>query len=701
MKIDRMIRDEEGFTTAGMAVALLVSLSLLFSAAQVYRINTLSAEVQDVADAAALAAENQVAEFMVAVRVVDGAVLSMTLLGGAAYGLGVVGLCVPPAAEMGARLISAGQDILKARDRFAEKAASSLNELQRALPFMAAASAASVAAANGVDRAGGYQAIALLLPGEGTPIAVGANGAEAALEEAVDQEQDALADAAARAEEATRKANDAKRRAFQRDCGDNPGFCMYERAAHLAGLQGTDNPLYQSLDAWSFPVARDRALAYYRARLLSESPEDGSVEAKVRSVLRKDFYAYALAQLRNADIRETPTSLEGTFPRFPRNLDELRGTTLYTDTRYPVEVEGDMPIMHAWEGCPDLGLTDHFDSVKTLEEGTFATCEACQFTPGSLASVAAASTAIDNGFEYHYDAVALAAAEYQTALREAAPLAAEVKREAQGLLDKVGDALRGAVSLRIDATPPGATGCIALVVAPSASDVPAMPFVPGAAAMGARAAVSATTLVPDDTEGASVIGNLLDGLADAPGAAVGAGRMVLTCWSALLGAYENGQSALAEGVEAALNGLPLVGAAGLGSWAADALRGALEAVGLEPADLRPLKPVLAQSAAVARADGGDYAVRFLSLREEVLSSPLSTANPLGTLADRIDRDAYDRLSSLEIEVACIELPFGLGAIPLTVALPPLVIDGAQGLVERATEALRGVSGALGWADSWE
>ena len=83
MKIDRLMRDEEGFTTAGMAVALLVSLTLLFSAAQVYRVNTRAAEIQDVADAAALAAENQVAEFMVAVRVVDGAVLSMTLLGAA------------------------------------------------------------------------------------------------------------------------------------------------------------------------------------------------------------------------------------------------------------------------------------------------------------------------------------------------------------------------------------------------------------------------------------------------------------------------------------------------------------------------------------------------------------------------------------------------------------------------------------------
>lgn len=81
MRVERFIRDEEGLTTAGMAVALLVSLSLLFSATQVYRINTLSAEVQEVADAAALAAENQVAEFMIAVRVVDGAVLSMTLLG--------------------------------------------------------------------------------------------------------------------------------------------------------------------------------------------------------------------------------------------------------------------------------------------------------------------------------------------------------------------------------------------------------------------------------------------------------------------------------------------------------------------------------------------------------------------------------------------------------------------------------------------
>lgn len=703
MKIDRMIRDEKGFTVAGMAVALLVTLSLLFSAAQVYRINTASAGVQDVADAAALAAEGQVAEFMVAVRVVDGAVLSLSLLGSASYGLGVVGLCVPPAAELGAQLISAGQKILKARDRFAERAAASLNELQRALPFIAAASAAMVAAANGTDGEGSCHAVALLLPAQGRTIAVGTNAAETEMEEAVEQGRDALADAAARAEEATRRANDAKRRAFLRDCGDNPAYCMYERAAHLASLGGAENPLFESPDTWSFLVARDRALAYYRTRLLTERPENDTVDARARAALRKDFYAFAVAELRAADIRETPTSLEGSFPRFPRNLEQLRGTSLYTNTHYPVEVEGegDLPIMHAWEGCPGLGLTDRFDSVQVLEAGGFARCEQCKFTPHSLGSVASASTSIDNGFEYHYDAVARAAEEYQAALREAAPLAAEVRRSAQGLLDKVGDALRGAASMRIDAAPPGAMGCIALVVAPGSARVPSSPFVGGDAAVGARAAISAATLIEDATEDASVIGNLLDGLDPPAASPAGAGRLVARCWSAVLKAYGEGQEALVGGVETVLSGLPLLGAAGLGPWAADALRGTLSAVGLEPASLQPLKPVLAQTAAVARADGGEYAVRFLALRDQVLASPAASPNPLGALADRIERDAYDRLSALEIEVACIELPFGIGELPVTIALPPSVTAGAQGLVEQATTALRGVAGSLGWMDVWE
>ena len=82
MKGRSIFRDEEGSTTAGMAVALLVTLSLLFSAAQVYRIHAAGAEVQEVADAAACAALNPVAEFMVAVRVADAAQAVLALNGG-------------------------------------------------------------------------------------------------------------------------------------------------------------------------------------------------------------------------------------------------------------------------------------------------------------------------------------------------------------------------------------------------------------------------------------------------------------------------------------------------------------------------------------------------------------------------------------------------------------------------------------------
>ena len=71
-----LFADEHGFTTMSMVLSLLITLSLLFTAAQVYRIQSASAEVQDIADAAALSAETQVAEFMVIARFCDAVVLS-------------------------------------------------------------------------------------------------------------------------------------------------------------------------------------------------------------------------------------------------------------------------------------------------------------------------------------------------------------------------------------------------------------------------------------------------------------------------------------------------------------------------------------------------------------------------------------------------------------------------------------------------
>lgn len=700
MKGRSIFRDEKGSTTAGMAVALLVTLSLLFSAAQVYRIHAAGSEVQEVADAAACAALNPVAEFMVAVRVADAAVLSLTLLGDIAYGAGVVALCVPPAAELGSQLVSAGQKVLKARDALSQKACEGLGALQRALPFLAAANGAAVAAANG--EGSGYAAMALLLPGEGSSIASGASAVEESMEEAVEAGKGELAEAASRAEEAARAAEEARARGFARDCGDNPSYCMYERAGRLAGLSGADNPLFASVDSWSFSVPLERARVYYRERLLSERPASDSAEEQARSALRKRFYAYAISELREAFVHETADSFSASFPRFPRNTEQMRATRLYTEPVYPVTVDGELPVMHAWDGCPEAGLVDYYGSAEEWESGSFETCPACKFTASALGSVASASTSIDNGFEYHYDAVAQAAADYQKARADAEPLSRAAKGNAEGLLDEVLAALGDVGAFRIKADPPGAAGCIAFVVSTGTSEPTAFEsaFAPSGT-LGARAAVSAATLIRDESEEASVIGDLLDDLSGSGSALSGVGGLVLDGWAGALEAYSSGTEGLENGVAAVLSGIPLAGSTGLGEWAANGLREGLEAVGLEPADTAPLKPVLAGTEAVARAGGGDWSARYLSLREQALARPEASSDALGLLAERVSDEAYQRLASLEITLAVVEIPLTGVSVPLTVTLPVTLAEGATGLVDGAFAALRNIVGAPTYLERWE
>ena len=218
--------DEEGMTTVGMVLSLLVTLALVFSAGQAYRVGSASSEVQNVADAAALAAQNEVGEFMIVVRVCDAAVLSLSLTSLVATGLGVAALCTPATASASETLLKAGRDVAYARDRFAEKAADGLDRLQRLLPFLAAANAASVASANN-GASSSYVALALLVPASGKKIAVDGAAELEDVAEAVGDEADEVRQAADEAERAAERANEAKRRAFEHDCGLDPSYCMY------------------------------------------------------------------------------------------------------------------------------------------------------------------------------------------------------------------------------------------------------------------------------------------------------------------------------------------------------------------------------------------------------------------------------------------------------------------------------------------
>ena len=706
MMID-MFRDEEGMTTVGMVLALLVTLSLVFSAGQAYRVGSASAEVQNVADAAALAAQNEVGEFMIVVRVCDAVALSLSLTSLVATGLGVAALCTPATVAASETLLKAGRDVARARDRFAEKAADGLNRLQRLLPFLAAANAASVASANN-GASSNYVALAVLAPAEGEEISVDGVAELEEVGKRVGDEADEVREAAEEAERAAERANEAKRRAFEHDCGLNPSYCMYERAATLAGMGGAENPLFRSVDAWSFSVALKRAQAYYPRRLAAEAPLDGSVEEQARSALRKRFYAYAVEEVGRGYVREGENSFDALFPHLPRNTAEMRETPLYVEVVYPCTVdEEERTTAHAWEGCPAAAGSSGFASIAQMEAGAFVECAECGFSAASMGKVAAASTSIENGFEYHYEAVARAADDYVKARAELDPLASEVKRRAGGLFDEVKNALGNVAGKRLSAQPPGRYGVIALVAntgSVAASSGFDSLFVRGGGSLGTRAAVSAATLVADSSEdGATVVSSLLDGVKDQGGAAVGALGTVLDCWSGLLGAYAQGQEALDDAVSSSLDGLPLAGASGLGSWAAGALREAVRAVGLAPAELDALKPVLVNSAHVAARDDGAFGARLLSLKEQAIAHPLGSNDVFATMVGTVETEAVEGIQGFDgtIEVAEIELWDGGPSFPVKIALPQAAKDAAADLVQRAADGLRGIYAEVTGVRVWE
>lgn len=701
--------DEEGelgYTTLGMVVALLVSLSLLFTCAQVYRLSTVSSAIQDVADAAALAAENQVGQFVVAVRVCDALLLTMSLTSLAATGLGVAALCTPVTAGVAPTLLEAGTEIAEARTTFARGATKTLNAYQETLPFLAAASAWNVARKNN-DTAGdaNYLALAVLVPGTGESLAIDEDDEVKEAQETVDKEADDLQADANEAEEAAAKANEAKERAFNADCGSNPGYCMYERAVSLAGLHGADNPLYTSVDAWSFSVALERARAYYQERYRSERAESNTVREQGRSALRKNVYRYACDRLSEGYVNDTGETFSAYFPLLPKNTAEMRSTTLYTEAVYPVTYTDDgTPMLHSCSACPNASGCVGLGSVRDMEEGDYATCDACEFTAGLLGSVCAASSSIQNGFEYHYRIVAEAAEDYQEARDELDPIASEVKEEASSLFDVIAEAIDAVKDNRIDVKPAGAYGAIALVVdlsQSSSSEGFETSFVQTDSTLGTRAAVSGATLLADASDDQnSVITQVLEGIEDQSGSQPGVLSVVLRCWNAFLYAYGEGQDAISDGIESAVNAIPFASQSGLGTWAAKKFEKMVEAVGLQPAECDSLKPVIVNTGYIAAEDSGGFAVRYLSVKRAVVAT-LGGTKLFSTVVSDTEARLVQTLSG-EVEIATIQPLGDWGpSIPLTLSLPTSTREASVDVVSQVAESIRDVLPKTEGEDTWQ
>lgn len=702
--------DEHGMTTVSMAVCIFLSVALIFTGAQLYRVQSAGAGIQEVADAAALAAENEVAEFMVAANTCDAVVLSMTLLAGAMYGAGVVAACVPPLAELSASLIETGAKVAQARDRFSDAACEGLEQLQRLLPFLAAANAAGAARANSGAASGAeYAAIAMLVPANGEPLARPSDDL-AEVGDAVEEGAPAIRETAAAAEEAAREAQEAKMRGFMADCGAYPGRCMYERTLpweeRFGGFADDSNALYASVDAWSFQAAYRRAQAYFIARAECDDLEvTSNIEQKADMVLRARYYVYVTRLLEDGE-QENLAGGTVRFPEFVNSMADLRATSLYTEMRYPV-TEGEAgEMMHVYADCPGAGGWVRSGSIEELETGSFTTCPYCKFVPSDLANVGSINSHVDTGFEYHYEIVRKAADEYNEAMERLDPLKEQVEGAASGLFDQLGALVADVGSQRIHAKPPGRSGAIAMTVDTARVGADAgfeSSFIAGGQTLGLRAAVSGATLVGDSSDsGSSVITSLLDGLAGDGGAAVGAARVALDCWSGLLRAYEDGQQALSDGLERALDGIPVASASGLGAWASGALQETMGAAGLEPVQLDALKPVTVGTADVAQADTGQLSVRFMQVKQAALAASSSSTDLFSALA--AGAQAQMEASGIEgdgVVVAQVEFPIGDAIMPITIAVPPAAEGGDMSVVAQCIDAVAAAAAWVSGVRSWQ
>lgn len=698
---------EEGFSTIGMAIALLLSLALIFTAARVYEVNTASAQVQEVADAAALAAENTVGEFYIVASICDAVVLSLSLTMACSLGLGVMCVCIPPTEGLSKAFIDAAKRLKESRDSFHDSAEESLTKIAEALPFLATVRAQEVFAANSTSGAS-YQGIAILQPWElekGSELSF--DKSDGALED-VDERQEELRENARKAEEAAQRANEWKQHGYEHDSGSQDSYCMYERAAKLAGMSGLENPFFSTVDAWSFSVALERAKAYYQKRYQIETPQGSSVEEQADSALRKRFYAYAQTEMEKGYVHETDGSFDALFPLLPKNTDEMKATSLYLDAVYPKTIDaGGAMVLHAWEGCPGAaqGAYSGFGCIREMDTGSgYTPCPYCKFAPSSMGKVAAASSSIENGFEYHYSEVAKAAAEYQKARGELDPLSSKVKEEAEGLLSSVEGALAEACANRIDITPPGHYGAVVLVVdvqAPVSRFPSSFVASEGSGALGPRVALSCATLVRESSdEGSNVVTSFLDGVSAEGSAFAGPMKLVLKLWSGLLGVYTQGHDAMSDAVGQVIDSIPLTSASGLGSWASDRFEDVVSDVGFSPPDLRARKAVLVNSSHVLQAEDSSFSARLLSAKEQAIALEGSTSiDGVLSSVQSMALQAIDDLSG-EYTVATIVLFDGVVEIPVTVALPAAVSEGLEQAVNKGIGYLRDVAASWTGVRQW-
>lgn len=604
---------EDGFTTAGVAIALLLALTLAFGAVQACWVQSRSGQIQYVADAAALAADGAVAEVVTYAQVVDAALFTLSLLGLSSYAASAVASFIPGGQSVAARFADLGFKVFDARERFAKSAAKGLDVAQRALPALCTHKASGVANANGSAQGASYAALAVPLPLQAGKIAIkDCEEPKKEMQDMVGKEEEVQKQVKEQQEAQERMERD-KERAWRADCGDKKSMC--ERAEHLAGLAGAANPAYSSPDTWSFDIAVARAKRYYAARLKQEEKDAvafASDEDMAQAVARKMFYGYALKTVSENKVSKSAQGAEIPWVKaLAHGAEEVKGTYLYTQKAYPVSKDGESRVLHASTACSKCGSPSGHASLEELDKGVLVKCPSCKYSLAVLVRSSQLTGIVESGFEFHYQRFVEAASSYAAAARSAEKSSGELEKSSDSMADNFKEALKGLSGSRLDFKLAGRYGCIVVVYAGAQESPTALPFVGGPTKLGNRVAVSGACLAGDASVGqATLLQQVGAGLIPSESLAGGLTKAVLGNWGALLGAYAQGVDGAQGTLEKVLNSIPLVGT-DLSESVSGKFSGAIEAVGLEPVRLEAYKPVLVNTSLIAQADDSAFSKTLL------------------------------------------------------------------------------------------
>ena len=678
--IDLFIEDG-AYTTLSSAVVILVVLTLLFSSTAAIWSMSRAGDTQAAADSGALAGANVVSSYHTAATVVDASILSLGLAGFATIGTGLVAILIPGAELAAGDMVDTGIEIIKTRNKFAKSASKGLRKIETALPYLVAARATQAVSAQDTEGAT-YTGTALAVPKTSESDFVALEGSEISTDVIKDTSKDLerAADELQKASEGTAKA---KERAWLADCGgSDPASvgscsCMWERARSLAKLSDIENPHYASSVTWEPQVALDRAKAYYRLRLANEAPQGSSVETKAESAARKAFYTYASAEVNRAYITEDGDRTTSYIPLLPRNTDEVRATELYTDAAWPTSTNDGKTYLHYGTSCPNYkkGTPGGLASVAAYDGQD--KCNRCHFGVSSLGAVAAPSTSIENGFEYHFDEFKGALEDYVECRNKELELMRQTEDEADRAGNAFDEAIKALSGERPRIAPPGRNGVVAFAVSGAISSPDELSSSFNAAVrLGERGAISAAVLAPDDaTAQNNVLSRFFSTLEERSGGVAGVLDGVMDVWGRLLVGYGDIQGSADELMGEMIDGLG-GGSGALGSiasWLGDTVSASVAALGLEPCDLRLRKPVLTDTANVIKSPGFDI-TGLSKVQDKLRSIPLGVTDPKA-LCEALEYQVERTISGTVFTLAEIPLPGG-GSIPLTVDVATLA--GALG-----------------------